>query len=123
MLVELGEADGMVTGLTQAYPEAIRPPLEVIRAREGRRAGGVYIVVQRNDFKFFADCTVNPEPSPEALAEIAVATADLARSFDVVPRVAFLSYSNYGDANGGPSPSKMRRAVEIARGLRPELEL
>jgi malate dehydrogenase (oxaloacetate-decarboxylating)(NADP+) len=123
MMVETGAADGMVTGLTQAYPEAIRPPLEVIRSRTGRRAGGVYVVAQKNDFKFFADCTVNPEPTPEALAEIAIATADLAKSFDVVPRVAFLSYSNFGDANGGPSPSRVRKAVELARFARPDLEM
>ncbi len=122
MMVESGVADGMVTGLTQAYPEAIRPPLEVIRAREGRHVGGVYAVVQRNDFKFFADCTVNPEPTAEALAEIAIATADLAKGFDVVPRVAFLSYSNMGDSDGA-SPTRVRKAVEIARKLRPDLEM
>jgi len=83
----------------------------------------VYLVVTRNDVKLFADCTVNPEPGPEDLARIAIATADLAKSFDLTPRVAFLSYSNFGDANGGPSPARMRRAVEIARQLRPDLEL
>ncbi len=123
MMVNLGDADGMVTGLTQSYPEAIRAPLEVIKTRAGRKAGGVYLVVTRNDFKLFADCTVNPEPSPEDLAQIAIATADLAKSFDVTPRVAFLSYSNFGDANGGPSPARMRRAVELARQLRPDLEM
>ncbi len=123
MMVELGEADGLVTGLTQSYPQAIRPPLEIIRTRTGRHAGGVYLVVTRNDFKFFADCTVNPDPDSEQLAEIAVATADLARTFDVVPRVAFLSYSNFGSANGGPSPGKVRIAVDLARKLRPDLEL
>ncbi len=122
MMLELGAVDGLVTGLTQSYPDAIRPPLEVIRTRPGRHAGGVYLVVTRNDFKLFADCTVNPDPTPEQLAEIAVATADLAKSFDVVPRVAFLSYSNFGDANGG-SPSRMRDAAAIARQLRPDLEL
>jgi malate dehydrogenase (oxaloacetate-decarboxylating)(NADP+) len=123
MMVHLGEADGFLTGLTHAYSDAVRPPLEVIRAREGRHAGGVYVVVQRNEFKFLADCTVNPEPSPEALAEIAIATADLAKYFDVTPRVAFLSYSNFGDANGGHSPSRMRTAANIARTLRPDLEM
>ena len=123
MLVEKGEADGLVTGLTQAYPEAIRPALQIIRTREGRRAGGVYLVVQRNDFKFFADCTVNPEPSPEVLADIAIATADLARYFDVTPRIAFLSYSNFGSADGGPTPARMRRAMELARQARPGLEM
>jgi malate dehydrogenase (oxaloacetate-decarboxylating)(NADP+) len=122
VVVETGAADGMVSGVTQAYPEAIRPPLEVIRTRVGRRAAGMYAVVQRNDFKFFADCTVNPEPTPEALAEIAIATADIAKGFDVVPRVAFLSYSNFGDA-GGSSPERVRKAVELARFARPDLEI
>jgi malate dehydrogenase (oxaloacetate-decarboxylating)(NADP+) len=83
----------------------------------------VYIVVQRNEFKFFADCTMNPVPSPEYLADIALATADLARSFDVTPRVAFLSYSNFGSASGGPGPARMREAMELARKRRPELEM
>jgi malate dehydrogenase (oxaloacetate-decarboxylating)(NADP+) len=122
MMVEQGAADGLVTGLTRAYPEAIRPALEVIRPRPGRRVGGIYLVVTRNEFKFFADCTVNPEPSSEDLADIAIATADLARSFDVTPRVAFLSYSNFGDA-AGASPSRMRKAVELAQKLRPDLEI
>jgi malate dehydrogenase (oxaloacetate-decarboxylating)(NADP+) len=122
MMVEQGAADGLVTGLTRAYAEALRPVLEIVRTRPGRRAGGIYLVVTRNDFKFFADCTVNPEPTAEALADIAIATADLAKSFDVTPRVAFLSYSNFGDAKGG-SPERMRRAVELARERRPDLEL
>jgi malate dehydrogenase (oxaloacetate-decarboxylating)(NADP+) len=83
----------------------------------------VYIVVQRNDFKFFADCTVNPEPSPEVLADLAIATADLARYFDVTPRIAFLSYSNFGSADGGPTPERMRRAMELAKAARPGLEM
>jgi malate dehydrogenase (oxaloacetate-decarboxylating)(NADP+) len=122
MMLELGDADGLVTGLTRAYPDAIRPPLEIVRTQPGRRAGGIYLVITRNDFKFFADCTVNPDPSAEDLADIAIATADLAKSFDVKPRVAFLSYSNFGDASGA-SPSKMRRAAALARARRPDLEL
>ncbi|HXN54923.1 MAG TPA: phosphate acyltransferase, partial [Myxococcales bacterium] len=122
MMVREGAADGLVTGLTMSYPDAIRAPLEIIRSREGRRAGGVYIVVLKNDFKFFADCTVNIDPTPEELAEIAIHTADLARYFDVKPRVAMLSYSNFGSA-AGPSPAKVKRAVEIARERRPDLEL
>jgi malate dehydrogenase (oxaloacetate-decarboxylating)(NADP+) len=122
MMVREGDADGLVTGLTMQYPEAIRAPLEIIRAREGRRAGGVYIVVSKSAFRFFADCTVNIDPTPEELAEIAVHTSELAKYFDVKPRVAFLSYSNFGSAQG-PSPRKVRKAVEIARKLRPDLEL
>ncbi len=123
MMVKLGAADGFVTGLTQSYPDAVRPLLEVVGTREGRRAGGVYLVVQRNEFKFFADCTMNPVPTSEYLADIAIATADLARSFDVVPRVAFLSYSNFGSAAGSPSPARMRTAMELAHARRPEIEM
>jgi malate dehydrogenase (oxaloacetate-decarboxylating)(NADP+) len=123
MMTQLGEVDGLVTGLTQSYADAIRPALEIIGAAPGRRAGGVYAVVTRHDFKFFADCTMNPDPSPEHLAQIAIATADFAKYFDVTPRVAFLSYSNFGDARDGASPARMRRAMELAHQLRPELEM
>jgi len=123
MMLSLGEVDGAVTGLTRAYPEAVRPALEIVRARPGHRVGGVYIVVTRNDFKFFADCTMNPEPESAQLAEIALATADLARHFEVTPRVAFLSYSSFGDANDGKSPARVRRAMELAKQARPDLEM
>ncbi len=122
MMVELGDADGMVTGLTTGYADAIRPPLEVLKTRVGKQAAGVYIVVTKNDFKFFADCTVNIDPSAEALAEIAIATADLARYFDVTPRVAMLSYSSFGSA-AGASPKKMRLATELVRQRSKELEI
>jgi malate dehydrogenase (oxaloacetate-decarboxylating)(NADP+) len=122
MMVREGAADGLVTGLTMGYPEAIRAPLEIIRTRPGRMAGGVYIVVSKNDFKLFADCTVNVDPSAEELAEIAIHTSDLARYFDVVPRVAMLSYSNFGSA-AGSSPEKVRKAVALARQKRPDLEI
>jgi malate dehydrogenase (oxaloacetate-decarboxylating)(NADP+) len=122
MMVEQGDADGLVTGLLQGYADAIHAPLEIIRTLPGKRAGGIYLVVTRNDFKFFADCTVNVDPSPDDLADIAIATADLAKTFDVTPRIAFLSYSNYGDA-GGASPARMREAADIARMRRPDLEL
>jgi malate dehydrogenase (oxaloacetate-decarboxylating)(NADP+) len=122
LMLENGEIDGMLTGLNTSYNDAIRAPLQVIRTRNGRRAGGVYILVFKNDLKFLADCTVNLDPSAEELAEIAVHTADLARSFDVEPRVAMLSYSNFGTASG-TSPDKVRRATEIAKRLRPDLML
>jgi malate dehydrogenase (oxaloacetate-decarboxylating)(NADP+) len=122
MMVVEGAADGMVTGLTTGYPDAIRAPLEVIRTRTGRRAAGVYIVVTKNDFRFFADCTVNIDPDARELADIAVTTADLARYFDVKPRVAMLSYSTFGAAQGA-SPEKVRQATEMVRRLRPDLEV
>ncbi len=122
VMLEQGEVDGLVTGLTTGYADAVRPSLEVIHTRAGKRAAGVYIVVTKNDFKFFADCTVNIDPSPEEMAEIALTTADLARYFDVVPRVAMLSYSSFGSAEG-ESPRKVREATQLARQRRPDLEI
>jgi malate dehydrogenase (oxaloacetate-decarboxylating)(NADP+) len=79
-------------------------------------------VVTKNDFKFFADCTVNIDPSADHLAEIAIATADLARYFDVTPSVAMLSYSSFGSA-AGASPKKMREATELVRQRRKDLDI
>jgi malate dehydrogenase (oxaloacetate-decarboxylating)(NADP+) len=122
VMLELGEVDGLVTGLTTSYAEAIRPSLEVIRAAPGRRAAGVQIVVTKNDFKFFADCTLAIDPTAAQVAEIAIQTAELARYFEVVPRIAVLSYSNYGSA-AGQSPAKMREAARLIRERRPDLEV
>ncbi|MFN7134597.1 MAG: phosphate acyltransferase [Myxococcales bacterium] len=122
LMLHHGEVDGMVTGLTMSYPEAVRPPLEIVRTRNGRRAGGVYLLVFKNEFKFLADCTVNVDPTSEELAEIAINTADLAAHFDVTPRVALLSYANFGSAEG-PSPRKVRKALELIRKARPELQV
>src|SRR5512133_3955698 len=113
MLTE-GAVDGLVTGLTTGYADAIRPSLEVVHTRTGKRAAGVYIVVTKHDFKFFADCTVNIEPTAEDLAEIAINTSELARYFEVTPRVAMLSYSTFGSA-GGASPARMREATQLVR--------
>ncbi|OFX25386.1 MAG: malic enzyme [Anaeromyxobacter sp. RBG_16_69_14] len=122
LMVETGAADGLVTGLTTGYAEAIRVPLQIIGTRVGARAAGVYIVVSKNGFTFFADCTVNADPTPEELADIAITTADLARYFDVKPRVAMLSYSTFGFAQG-KSPEKVRAATELIRQRQPQLEV
>ena len=122
MMVKEGQADGLVTGLTTSYADAIRAPLQIMGTRRGRRAAGVYIVVTKNDFKFFADCTVNAEPNAEELADIAVTTADLARYFEVTPRVAMLSYSTFGFAEG-PTVDKVRAATELVRQRQPDLEV
>ncbi|HET6437686.1 MAG TPA: phosphate acyltransferase, partial [Anaeromyxobacter sp.] len=122
VMLELGEVDGLVAGLTTSYAEAIRPSLEVIRTAPGRRAAGVQIVVTKNDIKFFADCTLAIDPGAEEVAEIGLQAAELARYFGMIPRVALLSYSSYGSA-AGHSPAKMRRAAELLRQRRPELEV
>jgi malate dehydrogenase (oxaloacetate-decarboxylating)(NADP+) len=122
MMLRDGNVDGLVTGLTRTYPEAIRPSLEIVRTQEGRRASGTYIVAFKDSLKLFADCTVNADPSAEELADIAISTAELARAFELEPRIAMLSYSNFGTDRGG-SPAKVRRAVELVRSLRPDLEV
>ena len=122
MMLNEGAVDGLVTGITRGYPEAIRPSLQIIRTRDGHLAAGTYVVALKQDLKLFADCTVNADPTAENLADIALSTAALAREFDLVPRVALLSYSNFGTDRGG-SPAKVRRAVELLRTRAPDLEV
>lgn len=120
MMLLDGKADGMVLGHTMSYPEAIRAPLQLIRTAEGRTAAGVYVVVTRRGFKFFADCTVNTDPTAEQLADIAERTAELARYFDVEPRIAMLSYANFGSSPTA-SARKMAEATRLLKEKRPDL--
>jgi malate dehydrogenase (oxaloacetate-decarboxylating)(NADP+) len=121
MMVETGDADGLISGVTWQYPDTIRPALQVIGTRPGvRRVAGAYILLLRDRLLFLADTTVNIDPDAETLAEIALATAELAQRFGVTPRVALLSFSNFG-SNSHPAARKVRRAVEIARRRDPEL--
>jgi malate dehydrogenase (oxaloacetate-decarboxylating)(NADP+) len=123
LMVEQGDADGLISGLTQSYPETIRPALQIIDTRPGvRRVSGAYILILNERIFFLADTTVNIEPSPEELAEIALLTVGFARRFGVVPRVAMLSFSNFG-SNTHPAAVKVRRATEIVSRLDPELEV
>ena len=121
--VEMNDADGMVTGLTSHYSEGLRPPLQIIRtAPDTHTAAGVYLVATRHRVLFFADTTVNIDPDAETLAEIACLTATLAESFDIVPRIAMLSFSNFGSVRH-PRSDKMRKAVEILRKRDPSLHV
>ena len=112
MMVHRGDADAMVAGLTQHYPDTIRPALQVIRMKKGARVAGVYMMVFENDVKFFADTTVTIEPTSEDLCEIAIEAAEVAKRFNVEPRVAMLSFSNFGSSKH-PLAEKVRRAVEL----------
>ena len=122
MMVRMGDADAIVSGVTQNYPDTIRPALQVIGVREGiHKVSGVYIVITRKGEMFFlADATVNVEPSAEDLAEIALTTAQEARRFDLEPRVAMLSFSSFGSTKH-PLCDKVRKAVELARYADPTL--
>ncbi len=121
MMVQMGDADAYVSGLTHNYPEIIRPALEVVTTAQGvRKVAGMYIMIVRDKVYFFSDATVNIDPSAEDLAEIASLAADAACRFDVQPRIAMLSFSNFGSTRH-PFAEKVRRAVEILRECRPDL--
>ncbi len=123
MMVEQGDADGLISGLTQSYPETIRPALQIIDLRPGvKRICGAYLLILKNRVFVFADTTVNIDPTAEELAEIARLTVEFARRFQIEPRVAMLSFSNFG-SNTHAAARKVRRAVEILRQEAPELEV
>ena len=121
MMVNVGDADAMVAGLTQHYSDTIRPALQIISVRPGtNKVAGVYMMIFKNDVKFFADTTVNIEPSAEDLAEIAIEAAQVARRFNIEPRVAMLSFSNFGSTHH-PLAEKVRLAHELGRERAPAL--
>ncbi len=122
MMVRMGDTDALVSGVSQNYPDTIRPALHVVGVREGiHKVCGFYIVITRKgELYFMADATVNIEPTAEDLAEIALCVAQEARRFDIEPRVAMLSFSNFGSTRH-PSCDKVRRAVDLARYADPTL--
>jgi malate dehydrogenase (oxaloacetate-decarboxylating)(NADP+) len=121
IMVSLGDADALVGGITMHYPETIGPGLEVIPLREGlRRVSGLYLMITQQGIYFFADATVNIEPTAEDLAEIAISAAETAERFNVKPRVALLSFSNFGSTRH-PLADKVRRAVELVKKRAPAL--
>ncbi len=122
MMVSEGDADGLISGLTMNYPDTIRPALQIHPTREGvTRVAGVYLLLFEDRMLFIADTTVNEDPTAEELAEIAFLASFVARRyFAVTPRVAMLSYSNFG-SNLSARSLKVRRATEIARERWPEL--
>ncbi|MDR5673777.1 Malic enzyme [Halalkaliarchaeum sp. AArc-CO] len=113
VMVEQGDADALLTGLTHHYPSALRPPLQVIgTAEDTDYAAGVYMLTFKNRVVFCADTTVNQSPDEEVLAEVTRHTAELARRFNVEPRAAMLSYSNFGSVDN-EGTRKPRRAVDM----------
>jgi malate dehydrogenase (oxaloacetate-decarboxylating)(NADP+) len=121
MMVHRGDADGLVGGLTRHYPETIRPALEIVKLKpEFSKVCGLYMMIFKDDVMFFADTTVNMDPTAEDLAEIAINTAETARRYGIEPRVAMLSFSNFGSTRH-PLTDKVRRAVEIVKEKKPDL--
>ncbi len=121
MMVHQGDADAFASGLTYEYPEVIRPALQIFHTYAGvRRAAGAYVVVVKDQTYIFSDATVNIDPSAEDLAEIAMLAADFATRLNLTPRVAMLSFSNFGSVQH-PLSEKVRRATELVRSRRPDL--
>ncbi len=121
MMVKMGDADAFISGLTYEYPDVIRPALRIHHTAPGvARAAGVYIMIVEDRVYLFTDATVNIDPTAEDLAEIACLSADFARQLEIEPRVAFLSFSNFG-STPHPLSEKVRKAVELTKARRPDL--
>jgi malate dehydrogenase (oxaloacetate-decarboxylating)(NADP+) len=122
MMVHMGDADALVSGVTQHFPDVIRPALQIVRMREGlHKVSGCYAMITRTgDLYFLADTSVNIEPTAEDLVEIALCTAEAARRFEVVPRVALLSFSSFGSTKH-PLCEKVRKAVALLHKADPAL--
>ncbi len=115
MMVDQGEADAFISGLTRDYSKTILPSLQIIGMRPGvKRVAGMYIILHKNGTYFFADCTVNLDPTAEELVDIIGVTARGAKFFEAEPRIAVLSYSNFGSSKG-EVPEKTREAVRLAK--------
>jgi malate dehydrogenase (oxaloacetate-decarboxylating)(NADP+) len=123
MMVEAGEADGLVTGASRTYPEVLRPTLQIIpRKKEFNVVAGLFIMLIRDRVFLFADTTVNIDPNAEELAEIALQSAQWAEFLGLTPRVAMLSFANFGSAPH-PMNSKVQQAVAILKARAPKLEV
>ena len=124
MLVAEGLADGLVGGLDKPYRDTLRPALQTVGPAKGSAVvSGTYAMIFEDRRLFLGDCTVNIDPDAETLAEIALNTAAVAESFGQTPRVAMLSYSDFGESRKEPGVSKLRKAIEIVRQRRPDLEI
>ncbi|TNE48659.1 MAG: NADP-dependent malic enzyme [Deltaproteobacteria bacterium] len=122
MMVKLGDADGVVSGISRTYSETIKPALQLMGLQEGvRKACGMYLVLDKQGkVRFFADTTVNINPDAKDLASIAVSTSDLIKRLGITPRVAMLSFSNFGTARN-PESNKVQEATALAKEMRPDL--
>jgi malate dehydrogenase (oxaloacetate-decarboxylating)(NADP+) len=123
MMVHLGDADALISGLTTHYPDTIRPALQIIgRDPRYNKVSGLYVVSTKKDTYFLADTTVNVDPSADDLADIALQAAEFTKTFDITPNVALLSYSNFGSSDG-ESPEKIRKALDIIKRRDPNLNI
>ncbi|EQB63119.1 MAG: hypothetical protein RBG1_1C00001G0698 [candidate division Zixibacteria bacterium RBG-1] len=123
MMVHMGDADGLVSGLTQHYPDTIRPALQIIGMKPGlTKVCGIFGIIAKKKCFFFADTTVNIQPNSEELAEIALQAAEVAKQFNIQPKVAMLSFSNFGSAKH-PLVDLVRQATQIVKQKAAYLEI
>jgi malate dehydrogenase (oxaloacetate-decarboxylating)(NADP+) len=123
MMVKNGHADGLVSGLKLTFPETIRPALQILGLKPGVKvATGMYMMVLKDSVKFFADASINIDPDAETLADIALQVADAVQAMGVAPRIAMVSFSNFGSSDHAQS-RLVRSALALVRGRRPDLEI
>lgn len=119
-MVQFGEADTLISGLTRNYATTIRPALQVIGAKPNSRVAGMYIMLTTKGPLFFGDTTVNADPTADELADITILLDEAVRRFNITPRTALLSYSNFG-SNDGRTAVKVREAAKILREKAPHI--
>jgi malate dehydrogenase (oxaloacetate-decarboxylating)(NADP+) len=123
MMVREGDADGLISGLTQHYPDTVKPALQIIgHSDDTSVVAGLYMLIFKNQTIFIADATINIEPTAEQLAQIAMLTAEKVKKYDVEPNIAMLSFSNFGSVHH-PLAEKVRAAVEIVKKKMPNLNI
>lgn len=123
MMVYKGHADGMVSGATHTTQHTIRPALQFVKTKPGiSTVSSVFFMCLEDRVSVFGDCAVNPNPTAEQLAEIAISSAETSQRFGIEPRIAMLSYSS-GTSGAGEDVEKVRRATEIVKQLRPDLKV
>jgi malate dehydrogenase (oxaloacetate-decarboxylating)(NADP+) len=121
MMLDAGDADGVISGLRAYYPATLKPALQIVKTRPGvKHVSGAYLLMFKNRTLILADTTVNIDPDSETLAEIAEQTAATARRFNLEPRIAMISFSNFGSTQH-ESTAKVRDAVQILKKRRPDL--
>jgi malate dehydrogenase (oxaloacetate-decarboxylating)(NADP+) len=121
MMVETGDADGFLCGYSTKYSDTIRPALQIVGTNNSlKHIAGMYIVMTKKGLYFFADTTVNIRPSARTIADTTLLTANEVRKFNIVPKIAIVSYSNFGGARDG-SPARTKEAVEILHRDYPDL--
>jgi malate dehydrogenase (oxaloacetate-decarboxylating)(NADP+) len=121
MMLDAGDADGVISGLRAYYPATLKPALQIVKTRPGvKHVSGAYLLMFKNRTFVLADTTVNIDPDSETLAEIAEQTAETAKRFNLEPKIAMISFSNFGSTHHEDT-TKMREAVQILRQRRPDL--